>query len=73
MSCDHCSEKLDRIIAKTEENGKTIAAIDERTKQHEKRMDRIQAGARNRGGAAGAVVGGLVSAVLHYLGVGSGP
>lgn len=46
----------DRVI----ENGKTLAVLDERTKQHEKRMNR----ADRRSGTVGATAGGILAGAV---------
>lgn len=67
--CEEMDDKLDT-------HGERLAALDERTKQHEKRMDRMSQDARNKGGVAGTVAGsvasGVVAVILNFLGFGRG-
>jgi hypothetical protein len=55
--------KLGEIQETQVEHGKTLAVLDERTQQHEKRMDRTD----RRAGTIGSVAGGLVSTLLIGL------
>jgi hypothetical protein len=74
---DEVNGKLDRLLAETagirakvDEHGERLAAIDERTKQHEGRMDRIQEAATKRGAGAGGISGAasaVAIAVLNYI------
>lgn len=46
-----------------DKQGETLARIDERTHEHEKRLDRAEARARTSGAVTGGALGALVAAV----------
>ena len=54
------ADRLDSIDERVSENGLTLAVLDERTKQHEKRMNRADI----RGGYLGAGAGGILATVI---------
>lgn len=63
-------EKLDLLLEqgkevrrKLNELGESVAKIDERTEQHEKRMDRMD----RKAGVTGSIAGGGAAAVLAAL------
>jgi hypothetical protein len=58
---------LQQIHDEQVEQGKTLAAIDERTKQHEKRMDRSDRKAAGISGAGGLFGGALVVFVKSFF------
>ncbi len=54
------ADRLDSIDDRLTENGKTLAVLDERTQQHEKRMNR----ADRRSGTVGATAGGILAGAV---------
>ncbi|KKM28196.1 hypothetical protein LCGC14_1567140 [marine sediment metagenome] len=59
----HIADRLDSIDGRQIEHGKTLAVLDERSQQHEKRMNR----ADRRGGYFGAGAGGILATVVIGL------
>lgn len=60
------------IYDKLEEQGMCLARMDERTAQHEKRMDRAEKRAAASGSIAGTLSGSIVAVILSKLGLGGG-
>ena len=54
------ADRLDSIDGRLGEHGNTLAVLDERSKQHEKRMNR----ADTRSGVIGASAGGILATVI---------
>ena len=54
------ADRLDSIDDRLTSHGVTLAVLDERTKQHEKRMNR----ADRRSGTVGATAGGLAGTLV---------
>ena len=63
------SASLEEIRDLVKSQGEVLARLDERTLQHEKRMDRAEARAARQGGIWGSVGGffGAFAAALVYL------
>ena len=57
------TKSLDVIADRQIEHGKTLAVLDERTQQHEKRMNR----ADRRSGTVGATAGGIIATAVIGL------
>lgn len=64
-------EHTDKIYGKLDDQGQAIARIDERTKNQDKRIDRIERKSTVTGGAAGGVLAGFFLALKHFFGSGS--
>jgi len=60
-------EILEKIHDEQIEQGKTLAAIDERTQQHEKRMDRSDRKAMGISGAGGLFGGAIAVFVKSFF------
>lgn len=54
------ADRLDSIDDRLGTHGRTLAVLDERSQQHEKRMNR----ADTRGGVIGASAGGILATVI---------
>lgn len=68
-------EKIDRILTACEKledgqkaQGETLAKLDERSQQHEKRMDRADKRAASIGGVTGTVGSAIVFFFNHLFG-----
>ncbi len=57
-------DKLDQVLEELKDQGETLVRIDERTIQHEKRMDRTDRKSTGLGAIAG-LVGGFVAGMLR--------
>ena len=57
---ERIATRLDSIDERVGENGLTLAVLDERSKQHEKRMNR----ADRRSGTVGATAGGILATIV---------
>lgn len=60
---DTIDDRLTSVDAKLGEHGETLVRLDERSQQHEKRMNRADV----RGGALGATAGGILATVVIGL------
>ena len=57
------TKSLDAIAERQIDHGETLAVLDERTQQHEKRMNR----ADRRSGTVGATAGGIIATAVIGL------
>lgn len=64
-------EKLNRVLDELNDHGECLARIDERTKQHEKRMDRADRRATGLGAFAGLLAGFFAAVAKAFVGGGS--
>lgn len=61
------TEKLGEIQVTQVEHGKTLATLEERSQQHEKRMNRTDTKTLVSGGGAGAVIAGVLVALKFWF------
>ena len=59
----HIADRLESIDGRLADHGETLVRLDERSQQHEKRMNRTDA----RGGLFGGAAGGLLATVVVGL------
>ena len=62
------TQQLGEIRADQIEHGKTLATLEERSEQHEKRMDRTERKSLLSGGGAGAAIAGVFIALKTWFG-----
>ena len=63
-------EKIDQILEGQAEDRQVLARLDERTQQHEKRMDRSDNRAAGLGAVAGAIGGFFAGLLKGFTGSG---
>ena len=61
------TEKLGEIQTTQVEHGLTLATLEERSQQHEKRMNRTETKTLMSGGGAGAVIAGVFIAMKFWF------